>query len=210
MPVQVRPWTPGTGGAKRWFVDLQATRPDGSRVREKKIDEGPESRARSWGERRLAVITGELHAPKPPEPEPEAARVLTVAEWAEKMSRYYQGAKASARDAALGILATHITPHLGHLPLDRVSHSVVDELEAKWRRGGYRSVRAHQDPRSPASVTGGDICNVAKIPSSYRGTPRAVPAPRATRPRERHPPTGNGNLKATRSSPSCRTTKQLS
>ena len=122
------------------MVDVRTQRADGSKVRDRRIVEGPQSRAQAWGDKRQAVLLGELHAPSPPELEPEPTRVLTVAEWAPTMTRYYQGRKYSSVDNAQTLIRTHIVPQIGHLPLDRVTDSVKDELEATWRRGGYLEV----------------------------------------------------------------------
>jgi integrase len=119
------------------MVDVRAERADGSKVRDRKVIEGPESRARAWGDKRQAVLLGELHAPSPAPVLEPITKVLTVKEWAPKMERYYQRGKFSARDSAIGILRTHVVPHIGDVALDKVTRSVVDELESVWRTGGY-------------------------------------------------------------------------
>ena len=143
MSVRVTPWKPGPGGEKRWMVDVRATRADRSKVRDRKVLVGTRSAAKGWGDRRQAVLLGEIHAPAPEatRDEAEPKPVLTIAKWAPKMVRYYQGAKRSAADTALGLLNVHVVPHVGHLRLDQLRQSVMDELEAAWRRGGYPELK---------------------------------------------------------------------
>ncbi len=138
MAIRIAPYKQDAPGPLRWEVDVRgktfATR---AKFRERRIIEGSKTYARSWAERKLRELASEDGTVRDPEPKKEA-RVCTVAEWAPKMERYYQGAKASARDTSLGLLATHITPHIGNVRLDAVTDSVKDNLEALWRRGGYK------------------------------------------------------------------------
>src|ERR1017187_1185373 len=138
MTVRVTAWTVGERGQKRWMVDVRARRADGSKVRDRKVIEGPRSVGQAWGDRRQSVLLGELRAS---EPKAGPGKALTVAEWAPKMERHYQGGKQSATDSALGILATHIVQHIGNVRLDAVKQSVADKLETKWRAGGYPELK---------------------------------------------------------------------
>jgi len=140
VAIRIAPYNQDAPGPLRWEVDVRgktfATR---AKFRERRIIEGSKTYARSWAERKLRELASEDGTVPDPEPKKET-RVLTVAEWAPKMDRYYQDAKASARDTSLGIIATHIVPHIGTLPLDRVTDGAKDDLEATWRRGGYLEV----------------------------------------------------------------------
>jgi integrase len=124
------------------MVDVRVRRADGTKARDRKIVEGPQTAARGWGERRQAVMLGELHGSgwRGPEGSPSSgAAVLTVSEWSTTfLTRHYMGSKASASDAARSIIETHVVPHVGALPLSRLTTSAVDELEATWRAGGYK------------------------------------------------------------------------
>jgi integrase len=137
MPVVVRPWAP-KGRAQRWQVDVQARRADGSKVRDRRVIEGTQTAAKAWGERRQAVLLGEIHAPVEA---PRTGKVLTMAEWAPTFHRHYQGRKPSAADSAKGIVETHIVQHIGSVRLDHVNQSVADKLEATWRAGGYPELK---------------------------------------------------------------------
>jgi integrase len=127
------------------MVDVRTRRADGGKVRDRKIVEGPQTMARQWGERRQAVLLGELRAPEPTkieaENDGEPKKVMTVAQWAPLMERHYQGKKQSAIDSAMGILWTHIVQRVGHLRLDQIRQSVMDALEATWRTGGYTEIK---------------------------------------------------------------------
>lgn len=138
MTVRVTPWSDGDRGQKRHMVDVHARRADGSKVRDRKIIEGPRSTAQAWGDKRQAVLLGEIRAP---EPKAGPSKAVTVKEWATKMPRYFQGGKQSATDSALGIIATHIVQHIGELRLDEVTPDVRDSLEEKWRAGGYPELK---------------------------------------------------------------------
>lgn len=144
MTVRVTPWKPGPGGEKRWMVDVRTTRADDTKARDRKVIVGTRTAARGWGDRRQAVLLGELRAPvrevDPPEDVGPRA-VLTVAEWVPKMERHYQAAKRSSADSAMSLLQTHVVQLVGEVPLDGLRQSLVDELEATWRKGGYRELR---------------------------------------------------------------------
>lgn len=151
MTVRVMQWADGERGQKRWMVDVRARRADGSKVRDRKIVEGPRNMATAWGERRQAVLLGELRAPAA---EDGPAKVMTVAQWAPIfVARHYQGKKQSAIDAATSIVETHIVPFAGSRPLDTLKQSVVDDLETTWRKGGYRETKRDRTIGVPTEKT---------------------------------------------------------
>lgn len=145
------PWKADKGVKNRWRVYVPPQpMPDGGATKAERVVRTAYSKSEAlrWGQERREIVMEEYRARQRGELDARKPKVisfakLTANEWLPylRVLVAQQLRKPSSVEGIESLLAIHVTPFIGTLPINQISNSVMTRLIERWTCGGYHDLR---------------------------------------------------------------------